>query len=491
MLGSAEPLHASVHPLTGTRAPAAASVTAASSQTVETPPAPLFFPARRLGAPTASAGHGRAVDCKPAHHPAEWAAFRVEAAAFDSIESAIPRTRTANDVTALPHPPAANVQAPGAREDAKTNSRKGRLTPAFRLSSRPSRLPVFRVTVEKAHMPSGVFCHLDSEDRDDQRTAALAPGYPGALPEPVIPETDFPVRAHEALGAAPLLPVPAGPYDGAPAAADGSGELAYESELFFIGTGVHLIGMDFEAILDTYEPRWRSALKTASGLFRGVMIFIPGIVLLSSMLSGCSASGGSLRSGIQSRASIRVEHNFSTGLDGWYGGRDWAKSWIREPGSGFIRAGQLALYRPSQQLTNYRLEFLGQIDQSVGWAYRAADLQNYYATKLVVVKPGPSPSIALVRYQVVGGQETQRVQVPIRMLLHNGRPYRIQQDVDGQGFTTSIEDEVVDFWTDDRLRTGGVGFFGGSNDTPHLYWMNVTHHDDFWGKLCATIAPNN
>jgi anti-sigma regulatory factor (Ser/Thr protein kinase) len=99
--------------------------------------------------------------------------------------------------------------------------------------------------------------------------------------------------------------------------------------------------------------------------------------------------------------------------------------------------------------------------------------------------------MALVRYQVVGGQETQHVQVPVRMILHNGRPYRIQQDVDDQGFTTSIENEVVDFWTDDRLRTGGVGFFGGKGDTPHLYWMRVTHHDDFLGKVCATIAPNN
>jgi hypothetical protein len=94
-------------------------------------------------------------------------------------------------------------------------------------------------------------------------------------------------------------------------------------------------------------------------------------------------------------------------------------------------------------------------------------------------------------YQVIGGQETQHVQVPVRIMLHNGRPYRIREDVSEQGFTTSIDDQAVDFWNDDRLRTGGVGFFADKGDTPHLYWMKLTYHDNFWGKLCAAVAPNN
>ena len=36
-------------------------------------------------------------------------------------------------------------------------------------------------------------------------------------------------------------------------------------------------------------------------------------------------------------------------------------------------------------MTDYKMEFLTQIERkSVGWVFRAADDQNYYATKLVV-----------------------------------------------------------------------------------------------------------
>ncbi|MGE5647124.1 MAG: hypothetical protein ACM336_15185 [Acidobacteriota bacterium] len=384
----------------------------------------------------------------------------------------------------------AALPKPGVRLDVKAAASKGRITPAFRLSSRPSRFPVFRARVEKAHMPHGAFCTVELDDHDS--AAAAAPACTAMASGPAWPEAEFALDAYETLEAAAELPVDAGPYAGTAQMAGGPGEQPYTPELFFVATELGLLGMDFESILETDEPRWRSALKTASGLFRGVMVFIPAIIALSSMLTGCAANGSSLNRELQSRAAIRVEHDFSTGMNGWYGGRNWAQSWVREPGSGYIRAGQLALYRPSQPLTNYRLEFLGQIrGSSIGWVYRAADLQNYYVSKLLVVKHGPSPEMALERYQVVAGRETAHVRVPVRKLMHNGRPYRIQQDVEGNGFQTSIEGEVVDYWTDDRLRTGGVGFFGEAGDTPHLYWARVTYHDDFWGKICAAIAPNN
>ncbi len=393
----------------------------------------------------------------------------------------------------LGHAAAATLPAPAACDDARTANRKARLAAAFRLSSRPSRLPVLHANTEKAHMPYGVFSYLEHEDCEDRSTVALAPVCEANLPQPRSPEPGFELRSRQELVEASLFDLVRDGVPGSAIAAGGLDELPFcQSEPFFVETDLPLYGMDFEEIADAIEPRWRSALKTASGLFRGVMLFIPGILVLTTMLSGCSSGGGSLHSSIAHRAAVRVEHDFSTGLEGWYGGREWAKSWTRDAAAGYSKAGQLALYRPTQQFTDYRLEFLGQIDgTSMGWVYRAADLQNYYATRLVVVKPGPLPNMALVRYQVVGGQETQRVQIPVRMVLHNGRPYRIQQDVAGSGFTTSIEGEVVDFWTDDRLRTGGVGFLGEKGNAPHLYWMKVSYQDDFWGKLCAAIAPSN
>jgi hypothetical protein len=75
--------------------------------------------------------------------------------------------------------------------------------------------------------------------------------------------------------------------------------------------------------------------------------------------------------------------------------------------------------------------------------------------------------------------------------LQIGRPYRIEEDVAGNNFTTSVEGEVIDSWADDRLRAGAVGFFGGPEDRPNVYWIKVTNNDDFWGKICGILAPSN
>ena len=48
-----------------------------------------------------------------------------------------------------------------------------------------------------------------------------------------------------------------------------------------------------------------------------------------------------------------------------------------------------------------------------------------------------------------------------RLLIALRRPgasYRVKLDVTGPRFTVSIGGEPVDFWTDNRLKIGGVGF---------------------------------
>jgi len=51
------------------------------------------------------------------------------------------------------------------------------------------------------------------------------------------------------------------------------------------------------------------------------------------------------------------------------------------------------------------VQFLGQISKkALGFVYRAADLDNYYVAKLVVMKPGPLPVIGLQRYAVINGK---------------------------------------------------------------------------------------
>ena len=64
--------------------------------------------------------------------------------------------------------------------------------------------------------------------------------------------------------------------------------------------------------------------------------------------------------------------------------RDWSFK------DGFVRPAKLRLWKESMGMSDYQLEFAGEIEQKgLGWAYRAKDFRNYYANKIVITKPGP------------------------------------------------------------------------------------------------------
>ncbi len=199
--------------------------------------------------------------------------------------------------------------------------------------------------------------------------------------------------------------------------------------------------------------------------------------------------GDLIRLTIQRRASYETGDNFHAGLGSWDGGKSLAKTWAYDK-EGFVRPGRLALYKPSHDMTDYKMEFLTQIERkSVGWVFRAADDQNYYAMKLAVTEPGPRPLVALIRYQVVDGKKESRGETPVQVMMHNNRPYRVEVDVKGNQFLTSIEGQLVDTWSDDRLKSGGVGFFTEGSEKARLYWMKITKNSDFLGKLCSILVP--
>ena len=234
----------------------------------------------------------------------------------------------------------------------------------------------------------------------------------------------------------------------------------------------------------------------APGYVRYAAVAASVMLLFWAALPGSGLGGtvgsqwGRVQAGIQDRASVELSQDFQDGMPEWEGKGDWSRSWRIEK-AGYVVPGRQAIYQPSLNMASYRMEFLVQIEkQGVGWVYRATDQGNYYAAKLTVARPGPLPLLQLVRYPVIDGKAGPRVEIPIRVLLHNDTPYRVELLANGGDYSTSIEGQLVDFWHDERLKVGGVGFFTENGDLARIYWMKLSQKDDFVGRVCAYFYPN-
>jgi hypothetical protein len=136
----------------------------------------------------------------------------------------------------------------------------------------------------------------------------------------------------------------------------------------------------------------------------------------------------------------------------------WVEGWGGDP-SGIHSDRQITIYRPSLKLSDYRMEFQANIEtQSIGWVFRAADPDDYYAMKLMTVSSGLSPKVALFKYLVINGRQTQVGRVSIDLTVQADTVFQIRTDVRGPQFSTYIQGQLVDVWTDDQLKIGGVGF---------------------------------
>lgn len=199
-----------------------------------------------------------------------------------------------------------------------------------------------------------------------------------------------------------------------------------------------------------------------------------------------------LRDAIQarvvSRAAIDLEDDFRSGLSHWTGAPGWAKTWSYDP-TGFVRPGRMALLDGSQALTSYRLEFTAQIEKrAVGWVFRAKDERNYYAAKLVESKNGAASIFTILRYAVIDGRESLRVQLPLPAVPTAKSLYRVRQEVQGTQFTTYLDGRLIDTWNDGTFERGGAGFFADPAELAYVRWVEVTHQDDSVGRICSYLS---
>ena len=95
------------------------------------------------------------------------------------------------------------------------------------------------------------------------------------------------------------------------------------------------------------------------------------------------------------------------------GEQGWVTEWASDQ-AGSRRGRQITLYRPSAQLSDYKMQFTGQIEKkALSWVFRAADTKNYYGMKIEMDKPG---TVRFTRFAVVQGRESSV----------SGRPLPIQ-----------------------------------------------------------------
>ena len=259
------------------------------------------------------------------------------------------------------------------------------------------------------------------------------------------------------------------------------------------------------------SPWVRHAPKIAAGLLVVAFLWFGGhAVKVSNQAAGRGGSGSETASAesttagesnglaarisraIASRAAVQMNDNFHDGMESWGSApHAFAEGWSRSP-SGYVRTGTMALFQPSQSFTDYRLEFLGQIEnKSMGWVMRARDNQNYYAMKFTVIQAGLRPVIAMAHYPVVDGKRATRLQVPLSVMIHRDMPFHVTVDVHGNHFRAAVEGEEVESWTDDTAPSGAAGFFSEAGEHARIYWMKVSKNTDWLGNVCSYLSGGN
>jgi hypothetical protein len=198
---------------------------------------------------------------------------------------------------------------------------------------------------------------------------------------------------------------------------------------------------------------------------------------------------------VRSQAPVTLHHEFQSGFADWVtvtsrglanpdDSRDWGAS---RPA--LSRPVSLRLWERSSSLQNYQMEFQGQMEgHSLSWAFRAANGNNYYATKLVIARPGASNNAGMVRYAVVDGRESSAVRLPLPVSLERGVNYRVRMTVQDDHFITYLNGQVISSWTDAVLKRGGVGFFEDQNDPQKVAWVSVSERDSFMGRMLAHFS---
>jgi len=206
-----------------------------------------------------------------------------------------------------------------------------------------------------------------------------------------------------------------------------------------------------------------------------------------SYLPPTAGLGDRLTRALPFKGSIKLREEFHSDLRDWQSANptldidgvrmdDWV---IR---AGAIYPAALKLWKPTLTLSDYQMKFQTRIEtKAVGWAFRAQDDQNFYATKLIVSRNKDSLRAEVARWATVAGRTVGKVQLPIPINIQPNKSYDVQVTVYGDKFTTLVNGQLVDAWNDRKLKRGGVGFFSENGERAALDWVSITERDSLLG----------
>jgi hypothetical protein len=215
---------------------------------------------------------------------------------------------------------------------------------------------------------------------------------------------------------------------------------------------------------------------------------IAGAVVLTPSRRSRPDPWAKLKEQVANRAQVDLFEDFSAGLDAWQSGDNLAETWSYDK-NGFVNPGALSLFAPSMHLTNYDLDALVQIEtKGLGLVFRAAGLRNYQAVQVLAEGSAPMPALVVERYSVVGGQASRPVRVPCPSRFQADTLYRVHLQVRRDAFSLYIQGQLVDYWSDKRLRAGGVGLFCGPGEHARVAWIRVSQNTDSLGRMCSLLA---
>jgi len=195
-----------------------------------------------------------------------------------------------------------------------------------------------------------------------------------------------------------------------------------------------------------------------------------------------------LRQRIAARAQVDLYDDFSQGLDAWASSENRVSNWKYDK-NGFVNVGALSLFEPTLLMRNYDVDALVQIQtKGVGLVFRATSLRNYQVARLQLDGSGAMPAIALERYAVVSGLATRPVVTRFPQHFQSDTMYRLHMEVRGDAFALYIQGNLMDYWSDSRLGSGGVGLFCSPGERARVAWVRVRHNRDSIGRMCSLLS---